>query len=156
MPRVKIKQLDERTATAGLHMGGGPERRKLHPGEIIEIPEGELFDTLWATGKLELTMDPVTRPLDFLNAREAAITSPTFKSRGPDEDREIEKAWADIEARMSESSKVQPQAESPADDSPPEPTVESGPAEPPAKPRNRRAARRAKAKAAQHGQEATA
>lgn len=152
MPRIKIKQLEDRVATSGLHLGGGPGRRKLHPGEVIEIPEGELFDTLWATGKLELTMDPVTRPLDFSDYREGQLTSPTFKSRGPDEDREINEAWARVRARMAEQSEVPPEAESPAADEQPD----AGPVDPPPKATNRRAARRAARKAAHSEQEATA
>lgn len=147
MPRIKIKQLDDRVATSGLHLGGGLERRKLQPGEIVEIPEGELFDTLWETGKVELTMDEVTRPLDYANYREAVLNSPTFRSRGPDEDREVAEARAAVEARMEQTSEVQSETESPADDTPPQ--VQ----EPP---KNRRAARRAAVQAARNEQEVTA
>lgn len=144
MPRVKIKQLEDRIATAGLHFGGPRERRKLHPGEVVEIPEGELFDIMWATGKLEMTPDPATRPLDYATPREAQITAPTYKSRGPDEDAEIEAALDAVAARLAEESDVQPKTESPAKDSKPK-------AKKP--PVNRRAARRARIN---DGQEATA
>lgn len=145
MPRVKIKQLDDRVATVGLHFGGARERRKLHPGEVVEIPEGDLFEIMWATGKLELTHDPVNRPLDYATPREAQITAPTYKSRGPHEDAEIEAALDAVAARLSEQeSDVQPKTESPAKDS--KPKVKKPPA-------NRRAARRARIN---DGQEATA
>lgn len=150
MPRVRIKQLDERVASSGIHMGGGPERRKLHPGEVVELPEGELFDAVWATGKLELTMDPATRPLDFLNAREAKLTAPTFKSRGPDEDRQVDEAWANVHARMAAEA-VEPEpdeapvAEQPASEPPP--AGNAG---------NRRAQRRRAAQRATHDEQETA
>ena len=121
MPRVKIKQLDEKIATAGLHFGGPPERRKLHPGEVVEIPEGELFDILWATGKLELTMDPVTRPLDYASPREAQITSPTYKRRGPHEQAEIDAAHKAVAERLESDAQSDETTESPADD--PKPAV---------------------------------
>lgn len=158
MPRIKIKQLDERIATSGLHFGGPLERRKLYPGEIVEFPEGPELDALYATGKIEFTMEPATRPLDFANTREAQLTAPTYKSRGPDEDREIAQARANVSARIAEQSDAQPLAESPADDTQPK-RAESSPADTEPKPssaRNRRAARRAAAKGASRGQEATA
>ena len=58
--RLRIRQLDEKVATQGLHFGLGPNARKLEPGEVVDIPEGELFEDMWETGKLELTRDPVT------------------------------------------------------------------------------------------------
>lgn len=143
MPRIKIKQLDTRVATSGMHFGGPPERRKLFPGEVVDLPEGELLEALFATGKIELTLDPVTRPLDYKNVREAKLTAPTFKSRGPDEDHEIAKAFADVAERLKAGE------EQPVE-------VESSPAEEQKKPRNRRAARRAAAQGAASGQEATA
>ncbi len=158
MPRIRIKQLDERVATSGLHFGGGRERRKLAPGEIVDIPEGELLDAVWATGKVEYTLDPATRPLDFLNSREAALTSPTFKSRGADDDREIAQAHAAVAARIAEVSDAQskptesPAADTQRADAAPMPADES--ATPPR--RNRRAARRAAVQEATSGQEATA
>ncbi len=142
MPRVKIKQLEDRIATAGLHFGGPKVRRKLHPGEVVEIPEGDLFDQLWATGKLELTMDPVNRPLDYASDREAQITAPTYKTRGPHEDAEVDAAHAAVAERLL--SDAQPvKTESPAKD--PKPKRK--------KTTNRRAARRARIN---DGQEATA
>ena len=163
MPRLMIKQLGDSIATAGLFMGGGPERRKLQPGEIVEIPEdfepgmyeGEgLLNALWGTGKVEMTLDPATRPIDFENTREAQITSPTFKSRGPDEDIEIEKVQVAIKARMAQPSDAQPSADSPADDSQPDQSDDSIPAAvDTAPPPNRRAARRAASQALERGAE---
>ncbi len=144
MPRIKIKQLEERVATVGLFFGGSRVRRKLCPGEVVEIPEGKFLTDLMATGKLELTMDPVSRPLDYATEREAQITSPTFKARGPAEQIEIDAAKDAVAARLVEQvSDAQPEAESPAEDLKPTRTP----------PQNRRAARRARIA---DGQEATA
>lgn len=156
MPRVKIKQLDDRVATAGMHMGGPIERRKLHPGEVVEIPEGNLLDALWQTGKLEMTLDPANRPLEFENAREAQLTSPTFKSRGPDEDRQIAEAHAAVAARLAETtSDVPDETGSPADGSQPDASDDPVPAEK-STASNRRAQRRAALQGAERGKEAAA
>lgn len=136
MPCVKIKQLDERVATAGYHMGGGPERRKLQPGEVVDIPKdmrvGDivLLDAMLASGKIELTMEPATRPLDYESAREAKLVSPTFKARGPDEVIEVTTARAKVGTRMASKKPV-------SDDTPT--TAAAGSA-----PTSRRAARRAR------------
>lgn len=161
MPRVKIKQLDDIVATQGLHLGGGPERRKLQPGEVIDISEDfllddgqPLLDLLWATGKLEMTLDPVTRPLDYESYREAQLCSPTFKPRDPSEEAEMHKARANVDARMTESVSEAPvTAGSPADDvldTEPEVVAAAPPQEQP-KARNRRAERRAALQAAERG-----
>ena len=107
MPRIQVKTLGERVATAGIHLGGGPERRKLEPFEVVEIdenftlPDGtNLLDALWDTGKIELTMDPATRPLDYQSAREAKVCSPTFHARGLDEERERDKALTAVALRL--------------------------------------------------------
>lgn len=158
MPRVKIKSLDERVATNGLHMGGGPERRKLQPGEVVEIEEGPLLDILWNTGKLEMTLDPATRPLDYEDYREARLCSPTFKSRGPDEDLDRDRARAAVAERLANQSVTQaPEPESPVADEQPEPVIEDAPVVEPPKPtaRNRRAERRAALRAAQSGEAVT-
>jgi hypothetical protein len=161
MPRVKIKQMDERVATNGLHMGGGPERRKLQPGEVIDIsedfllPDGRaLLDVMWETKKLEMTLDPASRPLDYLNYREATLCAPQFKPRDPSEENERNKAREAVALRMSEaeSEAVPPIADSPAaddtlDDSEPEVAAEAIP--PTAT--NRRAERRAALQAATRG-----
>ncbi len=164
MPRLKIKQLETRIATAGLFMGGDNKvRRKLQPGEIIDVPEDfetgmydgkGLFDAMWATGKVEMTPDAATRPIDFLDDREARHTSPTFKPRGADEERQVEQARAAVAARMDELST----AHSPADDSQPKPVTDSSPAitEDPPPVTNRRAQRRAAARGAASGSEVTA
>jgi len=166
MPRVRIKQLDTRTATAGIHMGGGVERRKLHPGEVVDIPEDfeagmykgkSLFHALWDTGKLELTMDPATRPIDFEDYRQAQLTEPTFKVRGPDEVIEVEQAFEAVASNLAKSSVAPVTTGSPANDKP-APAVDSGPSEdtPVTGTTNRRADRRAALRAAKHEQKATA
>lgn len=159
MPRIKIRQLDERVATNGLHMGGGPERRKLEPHEVIDLdedfalPDGTLLlEGLWATKKIEMTLDPVTRPLDYESYREAMLCSPTFKPRDPSDEQEMLKARAAVAARLESVSEAPITTDSPADDvldtePDPTPAVEAIP--PTAK--NRRAERRAALQAAQRG-----
>jgi len=145
--RVRIRQLDERVATQGLHFGRGPSARKLEPGEVVEIPEGQLFEALWSTGKLELTRDPVTRPLEFANEREARLCSPTFIPRGVDEEIEQQNALDKVSARLSETevaSEAETAIDSPATEVPH--VAEREPPEVPEAPtHNRRAARRAAA-----------
>lgn len=109
MARIKIKQLGSVIGTSGVHMGGGPERRKLEPGEVVEIPEDllmkdgrPLLGALYETDRIELTPEPVTRPLDFANVREAKLTSTNFKPRSPDEEREQELAHAAVELRVQD------------------------------------------------------
>ena len=158
MPRVKIKQLDERVSTNGLHMGGGPERRKLEPGEVVDIPEEfllpdgrPLLEVLWATGKLEITLDPVTRPIDFEDYREATLCRPAFKPRAPSDALDMDKARAAVAARLAEPVSEAPESpDSPVDDqldTEPEATA------PPTTARNRRAERRAALQAAERGAE---
>lgn len=160
MPRVKIKQLDERVSTNGLHMGGDAARRKLEPGEVIDIsedyllPDGRaLLEVLWATGKLEMTLDPITRPLDYLSYREAKLCSPTFKPRDISETDDMERARAAVAARILESESEAPlKADSPVDDAPDsEPMPIAVEAKPHTAAKNRRAERRAALKAAERG-----
>lgn len=108
MPRLKIKQLGERVATVGLHLGGGPERRKLEPGEVVDIPEDlylpdgrSLSELVWATGLVELTLDPVTRPLDYESYKEARFCAPNFKPRDAAEQREMEEFHKEVAYRLS-------------------------------------------------------
>lgn len=153
MPRIKIKQLDERVSTSGVSLGGGPERRKMHPGEVVDIPDefeaGKydrgmgLFDLIWATGKVELTHDPVTRPIDFDNEREAKLTSPTFVSRGPDDDHAIAEAKRMVAERLAAAER--PSETAPAQ-APPAPNTS----------KNRRARKRIEARKRHATQEATA
>jgi uncharacterized Zn finger protein (UPF0148 family) len=162
MPRVKIKQLDERVATQGLHMGGGPERRKLEPGEVIDIaedfllPDGQaLLEVLWQTGKLEMTLDAPTRPLDYASYREGKLCSPTCKPRDVSETAEMEKARAAVAVRILKTESDAPlPADSPAEDVPDSEPMTAAvdiPSHTTAK--NRRAERRAALKAAQRGAE---
>ena len=141
MPRVRIKQLDERVATTGLHLGGGPERRKLEPGEVVDIdesiliPDGRsLLDVLWATGKLELTLDEVTRPLDYESYHEARACGPNYKPRDQSQERAMEIFRRNVAERLRES------VSSPADE--PE-EIEETPKPRITKSRNPRARRRA-------------
>lgn len=145
MSLIQIKQLNERVATAGLHMGGDGCRRRLEPGEIVEIPDDmvmedgdNLMEALWATGTIDLVPPntPATRPLDYENLREAKLCSPTFKVRDPTDQRDMDKARAKVAARLLEQQSAPPpkkKADSPDADAPP-PT-----------PRSRRAARRKQA-----------
>src|SRR5210317_134465 len=116
MPRIKIKQLDDRVATSGVHFGGPIERRKLHPGEVVEMPEGDLLTGIMATGRVEMTLDAANRPLDFASEREAKITAPTFRPRDELEAAEVEKAREAVASRMAESSEAPPMVDSPAED----------------------------------------
>ena len=142
MPNVRIRQLEERVATQGLHFGhGNPKRRKLEPGEVIDIPEGPLFEQLWRTGKIELTRDPVTRPLDYLNEREARLCAPSFTPRGPDEEIERDAALDRLSEQLAQL-EVAPDADK-ADESPVTETLQPIPAPDRPAPSNRRAARRA-------------
>lgn len=114
--RIKIKQLEERVSTSGLHMGGDERRRKLEPGEIVEIPEDmehmglNLCDILFNTGKVEITREPINRPLDYESYRQARLCSPTFKPRGPDEEIEVENALAQVASLLTGLEEVAPEA----------------------------------------------
>lgn len=127
MARIKIKQLDLRTATAGISLGGDRRRRKLQPGEVVDIPDSMmadngkegLLDTLYATNKIELTPESITRPLEFETEREAQLTAPTFKPRGPDEAKERDEAISRVAARVeaiNSAPRAHSAAESPADE----------------------------------------
>ena len=155
MPRIKIKQLEERVATQGLHMGGTDARRKLQPGEVVEISDDEklpdgtnLLDLLWSTGKIEMVLDEPTRPLDYLNYREAQLCAPTFKPRDPSEENEMHIALDAVAARMAESKS----SDTPE---PPESPVADTPAKTQDRATRRRAAgRRATARATRRGETA--
>lgn len=162
MPRVTIKHMDNLVATRGLHLGGPRTRRKLFPGEVVEIPEDfmeagrPLIDILWETGKLEISLDPVNRPLEYENERIAQLTAPTFKPRGPDEVRQVEQAFAQVEASLSveDTEPVSLHDDEPATVEPPTPPIEEPAAAPPEVPpvRNPRAERRAALKQAQQSE----
>jgi hypothetical protein len=161
---IKIKQLEERVATAGLFMGGDVCRRKLEPGEIVEIPDDmeledgrNLMQALWDTGTIDIVPDTVavTRPLDYTNRRDANICSPSYKPRGNDDIKEMNRVRDAVEARLFESSESLPEpVESPEEDTPePEPDPPIAAASLPAtKARTRRGAR---PKAENHGAQAT-
>jgi hypothetical protein len=142
MPRIKVRQLHDTTATAGVHFGhGAPARRKLEPGEVLDLPEGELFEVIWKTGCVELTRDPITRPLEYANGREARLCSPSFTPRGPDEEIERDAALDKVSAQLAQL-EVAPDADT-ADESPVTETLQPIPAPGTPAPGNRRAARRA-------------
>lgn len=159
MPLVKIKQLHERVATMGLHLGGDARRRKLEPGEILDVPyemmEGDenLFDLLWATGTLDLVpeTEQPTRPMEYDNYREAKLCSPTFKAISSTDEREMNKARDKYAARLLESATpVTP-------DSPvavaPKPKRKAKPKKSAVKTAaNRRSQRRQNREAAEHGE----
>lgn len=148
MPCVKIKQLEERIATSGVHLGGPPERRKLFPGEVLDIPEDfeagmyggkSLFAALWDTGKLEMTPEPATRPLEYASEREAQITAPTFKMQ-PHEAAEVERAFAAVAERLKATGTPEPETEMPEPEAKLPRSTEK-------KTASRRSARRAKVRA---------
>jgi len=124
--------MDERTASAGVHFGGSLVRRKLHPGEIVEIEEdfekGEygggkqsLLQAVLASKRVEITLDPANRPLDYPDEDAARYTAPTYKSRGPEDDLIIAEAHERARQHMeSQSSKAPLPTESPAVDTTPD------------------------------------
>ena len=131
MSLIRIKQLEERIASSGVFMGrppnykeNGKHRRKLEPGEIVDLPydledvSGErILQILFESGKIDV-LPPgsavPTRPLDYENAREAKLCSPTFKPLDEAETREMEKVRVKVDERLQkELSKSQPKADSP-------------------------------------------
>lgn len=144
-------------------MGGGKERRKLEPGEIVEVsddenmPDGDnLMQALWDTGTIDILPESAipTRPLDYESRREAKLCSPTYVPNGPDEIAERDKALAKVDARLFNDTSESPpfNGGSPEED---EPEVVAAPLPPPSKPAGGRVRRRGVTKAAQHGAEAT-
>lgn len=108
MPNLKIKQLDDRVSTSGVHMGGGPERRKLEPGEIVAISEDVLTEggrvlahVLMETGKLEITLEDATRPLDYESYREAELCAPNFRPHDTSEEAEAREAAIAVARRLA-------------------------------------------------------
>lgn len=140
----------------------GKFRRKLEPGEVVEVPEdmlndeGEnLMDMLWDTGTIDIVPDSVavTRPLDYENRREALLCSPTFKSRGADDDRLRDKVLAKVDKQLLEQSDSLPdEVESPEDDKPePEPPPKAAKPKASRKKTTQRVRRGARPKAHEHG-----
>lgn len=136
MPNIRIKQLDEKISTSGMHFGMGNATRKLEPGEVVDLPKGELFDLIWATGKVDLTADPITRPLTYTDYVEATLCSPSYRVRGDDDRKQCEKARAAVAARLAETL-----PDTPAE----KPVVEKPKSVAPTGPVNPRVARRKKA-----------
>lgn len=101
MPNVKIKQLEDRISTQGVHLGGTNIRRKLEPGEVVCL-EGDLFELIYRTDKVEITNDPVTRPLDYESYDEARFCSPNFKPRDNAEKEEAIIAREAVQQRLDE------------------------------------------------------
>jgi hypothetical protein len=157
---IRIRQLDERVATSGLFMGGGKERRKLEPGEIVEVPDDEnmadgdnLMQALWDGGTIDILPETAvaTRPLDYESRREAKLCSPTYKPNGPDEIADRDKTLAKVDARMFNDTSAAEPFETPVDDVP----EFVAPIPVPVKPPGGRARRRGAQQAAEHGAEAT-
>ena len=148
MPRIKIKQMDDRVATQGVHFGGKATRRKLEPGEVVDLPEGELFDGIWATGRVELTMDDITRPLDYETVAEAKFCSPSYKPNDPSDERDSQLAREAVAKRLAETQAVRraPEPE-------PAPVAPTAAKEPP-KSKPRRVSRRAAARQRHDGEQA--
>lgn len=116
MPNVSIKQMDERVATAGVHFGMGPLAPKLEPGEVVHIPEGKMFETLWETGKLELSLKPVTRPLKYADVHEAMYCSPSYRPRDASDELVMARTRAAVAERLAKTrapKKEPPQEEPP-------------------------------------------
>lgn len=128
--RLKIKQLGDVTATAGLHMGGDRKRRKLAPYEVVDVPEnltaknikGEnipLYDILLNTGKVEITLDDVTRPFEFGTEKLAKITSPTYTPTSTDDIKEQEAAFVAVAELVAPlNAKAEPDVKESVSDSP--------------------------------------
>lgn len=140
MPNIRIKQLDEKIATSGMHFGMGDATRKLEPGEVVDLPEGDLFDAIWATGKVDLTADPITRPLTYTDYTEATLCAPSFKARGEDDLQRSEKAREAVALRLAEILPDKPVEK---------PVVEKSKSVAPTGPVNPRVARRKKATSGQ-------
>lgn len=160
MARIKIKQLGERVATMGLHMGGDRRRRKLEPGEVVDIPDDlmvddelSLVDMLWQTDTVDLTRDMPTRPLDYADATEARLCGPSFKAHDPSEEVLAEKARERVAARLekqfAEQADEKPAKRKPAEAAPAKDVA-------PANRGNRRAMRRQMLDTEKSGQEVTA
>ena len=168
MPNIKIKRLEEKTATAGLHMGvatkPGEYRRKLEPDEIVYIPDGEklpdgrlLINVLWDTGTIDMVPDTVavTRPLDYADRNEAKFCSPTFRPDGADAERDMNETRERVEARLLGDFEPEPEPErttAPA----PQPAVTETAPQPPPKPSGRRTRRGSRPENQAHGEAVTA
>lgn len=109
---LKIKQMGERFATAGVHLGGPVRQRKLMPGEVLELPKSltatvrngkkaPLYQVLLDTGKVEITLEAPNRPLKFANAKEALLTAGTYKPRDDNDANQVELAKQDVAERMA-------------------------------------------------------
>lgn len=116
MAKVRIKQMDTRVATSGIHLVTNPDLkqlvRKLEPGEVVNIDDDMLCDgdpkqrtllqVLHDTGKIELVPNtvPVTRPFKYDTPKEAELCSPSFIPREPSEARDRDQAVENVKARL--------------------------------------------------------
>lgn len=106
MVRVKIKRIGTRTGTAGLHFGGPKTRRALRPNEVVELSEDfPKLDEFLDSDKLEITRDPVTRPLDFETEIEATYSDPQFKTIEQSTRDEVLRVREEIARKLEESQK---------------------------------------------------
>lgn len=107
MVNVRIKQLEERSSTAGFFFGDaatGKFRRKLEPGEVVAVDADDtIVKQAMSSGKLELTLDTATRPLDFDTDKEARFTSPRFRPRDENEAAEAERVREAVAVKLNGS-----------------------------------------------------
>lgn len=104
---IRIKQFDDKIATSGVFMGGDKCRRKLEPGEIVQIPTAledsdgnNIVDAVMATERVEITRDKPTRPLDYADEHEARYCSPNYRWRDPSDRLAMDKARAAVAERL--------------------------------------------------------
>ena len=168
MPCIRIKQMGDKVACGGLHMGSKPEIRKLEVGEVVDIDnilrapntkKKSLVDFLLETGKVELTTKAPTRPFAYLSYREGQLCSPSFKPRDDAEKEEQAVALSEVRRRLQNP--VKPSSKEAAEGTNPvkPEAVEvvnvgrDSPQDTMERSSNRRAARRAKAEAVQDGEQ---
>lgn len=108
MPNVKIKQLNDRVASSGVHFGMGPLVRKLEPSEVVAL-EGELFEMIYGTDKVEITNEKITRPLKYDSELEAKYCSPSFRPLDPSQETECIRAREAVAERLAYKDKMKRQ-----------------------------------------------
>ena len=156
MPNIRIKELEGRVATAGVHFGLGPRVPKLEPGEVLALEEGALLEKILATGKVELTREAATRPFEYASEAEARYCRPSYTPRDPSEEQEMLRARNEVAERLAaerEAAAIAEPATEPASEESATATSEGGAFdEMPA----RRTRRRARAERAQTSEQDTA
>lgn len=117
MAIIQVKQMGERVATNGIYLGPSSNRlrRKLEPGERVDIPEDAVFDesdqrnileTVWETGLIEIAPDKAkpTRPLDYESEQEATYNAPSFRPMDESERILMEKSREEVANRLENQS----------------------------------------------------